>query len=198
MPSTQNIWDSFYRWEKRWKRAVGLAGFGMHIWRCEDLFEFKPEIDSEEMLRRIQSKIGFISGYFVDISFDGAGFMEKNGLTMLPLQYPKRCNNSYGIWLVLHDMDLADFGSWHFHDDQVNIFCSNATELDWFSMRSVLPYDEIFIRSPKGVAWTKKLMHETATEIQDDLEFDGFEGKIYSEYLTNGIARFDIQEEASS
>src|SRR5216683_7584696 len=99
MRSQIEIWRSFERWAARFVKLSLAAGSGLHVWKFSELLQGQP-LTQEEIRRRACEKIGFLTSYFVEISYDGAEFMEKLGASALAHQNPSRCNNAFGIWLV--------------------------------------------------------------------------------------------------
>lgn len=186
--SIQDVWDRFEAWQRRYRRRCYQVIDEMeeqgYADPMEGLFLRKPQelcgdlisdflLDSDDLKNRIDKKIEFLRGYLVDISFDGPEYMDKCS-RFLPCQYPSRCNNATGLWL---EQDLEhepmEPGLYHgFQDFEVQIFCKKIVDIDLASMRSVLPFDILHARLPKGEGWTRESSNQLVSEIRSDLEFD--------------------------
>jgi len=183
--STQDIWDNFEKWKDMYTYAMedeiekyledGYSDSDfLFIAMCDDLAYDMLEvyIDLEEVIRdRVQNKIKFLRGYLVDISEDGADFMN-NKSKFLSAQLPYKCDNAYGIWLRQGEDNEEAGGYFGYQGNEMNVFCKNIEDIDLASMRNIQPFDKIFIRRPKGEKWTLKKAKEIRQLVKDDLEFD--------------------------
>ncbi len=137
------------------------------------------------LVQRVKAKISFLRGYLVYISYDGAEFMDSQS-SFLTLQYPSRCNNVWGIWLeqeVREGMEPGD----HFGYDgmEVSIFVKEISGFDFASAHTILPFDRIHLRRPKGARWARQAVEIAIEEIRNDLGFDGLEFGCETEFASN-------------
>jgi hypothetical protein len=183
----QGVWDKFERWSKRYEKVgqkiidemfyqgTSDSNAALFICKSEEIdldLTIEMNIEQDELIDRINRKIAFLRGYLVNISFDGAEFMTKNS-GFLACQYPSKCSNAIGVWL---EQDLegdprpgSHFG---FQDFDVSFFSNTLEDVDFASMWSILPFDRMFIRRPKGVNWDKRSVKEVVEIIRSDLRFD--------------------------
>jgi hypothetical protein len=184
--SIQDTWDKFERWAYRYKRVCERwveemfdSGYSddeglflrtemeLHCYSFSDL-----NISESDCYTRIKSKIGFLRGYLVNISFDGPEFMASHS-RFLTLQYPSKCDNAMGVWLEQDLEGEIEAGSYFgFNDFDVSFFCKSLNDVDLASMRSILPFDRMSLRRPKGKAWDGACIAEVLDRLKYDLEFD--------------------------
>ena len=201
---TSKIYGSndFDEWAKSFTKVSFTSEPGLHIWKWEEIEGESDHIEGDELARRIKKKIGFLKGYFDDISSDGDFddissdgdfFIDEKHWTALPDQYPSRCNNAYGFWILSHDMFEIDSTSFHFLDDQIVLFAPTPRTFDWLSIQNVMPFDTAFVRLPEGQVWTHQNILEVAAIIQS--EFDGYEDnrKIIGKFYSPEFAQFDVR-----
>jgi len=137
-----------------------------------DCYEFDSSwIDILE--ERIKSKIGFIRGYLVDISFDGPVFMSKHS-QFLTLQYPSRCENALGIWLEQDLQGDAESGGYFGYQGwDVSLFVNRISDVDMAAVRNILPFDSMWLRKPGSAPWRKEEIKQLTGHLKQDLECDG-------------------------
>lgn len=185
--SIQDTWDRFERWASRFKKVCeerieemfecGYSDIDGGLFVCKR-HEFGGDllldctVFRSELSERISEKINFIRGYLVDISFDGPDFMARHS-KFLSLQYPSQCNNAIGVWLE-QDLEVEDEpgGYFRFQGWDVSFFCKEIRDVDLASMRNVLPFDRMFVRRPKGIAWDRASSKKFLRDVKSDLEFD--------------------------
>lgn len=184
----QDAWERFERWAARYENKSfefieKICSNEGNVFADNDLFIQKKEevqrqlplsLLSESALQdRITDKIGFLRAYLVDISFDGPEFMNDKS-NFLSLQYPGKCDNALGVWLEKDGESLPEdfLPSDYFDKLNVSFFCKNINDVDLASMYSVLPFDRMFLRRPKGRKWDKAAIDMLIHQIKEDLEFD--------------------------
>jgi len=177
-------WDRFDRWATRFQsRSRSIA---LDLLEKEDvdtpdyLFLLRPTEyqghvmpphetdDLGELEVRAKEKISFLRGYFVDISFDGAEFMELKG-SFLTQQYQSRCHAAMGFWFKQWE-ENPRAGAYHgFQGDEISLFALSPKDIDFESVDCVLPFDKIYIRQAGGVPWPELRAKEIKEEIMSDL-----------------------------
>jgi len=180
----QAQWDRFDRWAKRYLRKTKELVDDLKARRLVDtpdylcllqwaeykgIFVPPHEIDDLQVLeKRAKEKIEFLRGYLVDISFDGAEFMHIKS-KFLPLQYQSKCNSSMGFWFEQW-LDNAHPGAYHgYQGFDVVLFASAVSDIDFESVNTILPFDEIFIRQSCGLPWDQARANQVVQEIKADL-----------------------------
>lgn len=184
----QDVWDRYEAWQRRYRRQCYQIIDEMMEQDYADIFDAlflqRPDelyedlindcrLTGEQLKKRVNNKVNFIRGYLVDISFDGPEYMDKCS-RFLSCQYPSRCDNAMALWFeqYLEKVPLEP-GSYHgFQEFEAQIFCKKIVDVDLASMRSVLPFDTLHARLPKGERWTKETSNKFVSEIRSDLEFD--------------------------
>lgn len=185
--STQKSWDKFERWVSRYRKVSLRAieelldseypDFDGGLFLCKNfelnldlIFDF--HVLKSELSSRVENKISFLRGYLVDISFDGPEFVERHS-NFLTQQYPSKCNNAIGVWLEQDLEGNLEAGSYFgFQKFDVSFFCKNIKDVDLASMRSILPFDRMFVRLPKGQTWDATTDKAMLEQIEEDLKFD--------------------------
>lgn len=191
--SVQDVWDRFERWSERYQevcaneiRRVCKRGFSNgsaqfllthHELGCDPILDL--DLDEDELNARIQRKLLFLSAYLADISHDGGRFMSMHS-KFLHLQSPKRCLGAMGVWLEQSmDVDKIEAGnSFVFQGFDGSLFIKSIADVDWASMRAILPFDWMHLRKPGGSEWTQEERKELKQHFREDLGFDGYEYKL--------------------
>ena len=190
--SIQQVWDRIERWLRRYTKVARETAREM----CDggydeagNLFASKAfeiggdalvdfSLTEEDLLERIKSKISFVRGYLVDISFDGPVFMSKHS-GFLTLQYPSRCERALGIWLeqdLEGEIEAGDY--FGFQDFDVSLFVNCISDVDVASMRCILPFDTMRLRKSVGVPWLKQEVKDLTSHLKQDLDSDGYDCRI--------------------
>jgi hypothetical protein len=183
------VWDRFERWAQRYKRscareisrmcrkgyADGPILFLLKHYEVQSDPVMDLDLGEDELNKRIDSRIAFFRGYLVDISYDGPAFMSRQS-RFLTLQYPRRCENAVGVWLEEDTKGEVEPWGYHgFRSFDVSFFVNSIEGVDLASMRGVLPFKWMYLRKPKGQAWTQKECRKLERRLDYDLRFDGYE-----------------------
>lgn len=195
----QGVWDRFERWAKRYKQACfkdidRLCDEGwcdtsiLYLAKAHELgFDLVSDLnlDAVDLKNRISQRIQFIRAYLVDISFDGDEFMSKHS-RFLSYQYPSASERSLGVWLEQSLEEPIEAGSsFHFQDFDVSFFIKDFSDIDWVSMRSILPFDTIYLRKKEGKAWGSSEAQQVFEGISCDLNYDGYTHEIDKSVILN-------------
>jgi hypothetical protein len=185
--SVQSFWDRFEQWVYRYRKTChqaiedifdcGYSDFDGGLFLCKP-HELNLDIildlnlTESDLYDRIAEKISLLRGYLVDISFDGPEFMYRHS-RFLTSQYPSKCNNSIGIWFEQDLEGEVEVGEYFgFQGFDANLFCKSIEDIDLSSIRTVLPYNRMFVRRQKGQPWDTQSVTTVLQQIKDDLEFD--------------------------
>jgi hypothetical protein len=179
-----DTWTRFERWAYRYKKVCDkvieeiAAGVDIDELFLQKAYELHSGLildwskDESELSGRIDSRVNFIRGYLANISFDGPQFMSAHS-KFLPLQYPSRCNNAFCVWLDQESEGELESGSYFgFQEFDVSFFCNSLDDIDLASMRSVVAFNRMTMRRPKGRHWDTVSVNEAVKRIKYDLEFD--------------------------
>ena len=177
-------WARFERWATRFRKSAQKFVESKVYLSDEDMLFVATSsgmVNSESGLswskieERVSHKIAFLRGYLVDISFDGPDFMVAKS-QFLTNQYPSQCERSFGIWLEqdLGKENLIPGDYFGFQEFEVSIFINRLDDIDFASIRAILPFDRMIIRQPNGVKWTVEDGNAVADHISNDLEDDLF------------------------
>ena len=183
-PTIQQQWDRFERWASRFRKSTV---------RLFDELSERDVIDSQDYLyllnaselegaeeaahekgslavlvERANEKINFLRGYMVDISFDGPEFMALNS-RFLTLQYQSRCNSAFGFWFEQWVENPTPGGYHGFQGLDAVLFADSAKDIDFESVRNILPFDTVLVRQPNGAIWSNSQARELVQIIKDDL-----------------------------
>ena len=191
--SVQDVWDRFERWEDRYLKACakeigrmckrgfsnGSAQFLLTHQElgCDPILDL--HLEENDLNKRIQQRALFFGAYLAVISLDGGRFMSKHS-KFLHLQYPKRCLGAMGVWLEQSiDVEEIEAGvSPRFQGFDGSLFIKSMADVDWASMRAVLPFDWMHLRKHDGSQWNQVERTELKQHLQEDLSFDGLEYKV--------------------
>ena len=144
---------------------------------CDPILDLA--LDEEQLNRRIEQKVQFIRAYLVDISYDGGDFMSRHS-KFLHLQYAGRSARALGVWLE-QSMDVPEIeagSSFHFQGFDGWLFLNNMKDVDWASIRSVLPFDLMHVEKPDGSKWTQADRKQLKELLSEDLGSDGHDYKV--------------------
>lgn len=191
--SVQDVWDRFERWSERYLEACAKeirrmcrSGFSndsarflleAHELGSDPILDL--DLDENELNRRAQRKVRFIRAYLSDISHDGGRFMSMYS-KFLPLQSPKRCLGAMGVWLEqsIDDEEIEAGSSLLFQGFDGSLFIKSIADVDWASMRAVLPFDWMRLQKHDGSEWTQEERKDLRKQLREDLGFDGYEYKL--------------------
>ena len=191
--SVQDVWDRFERWEDRYRKActrrIGRmckkgysdvpARFLLTAGElgCDPVLDL--DLDEDHLIARIGQKARFLRAYLVDISYDGGRFMSQKS-RFLHLQYPKRCLTAIGVWLEQSmDAEEPEAGaSFLFQGFDGSLFVKDLADVDWASMRAVLPFDRMYLQKPDGSKWSTDERDHVKRQLREDLYFDGHEYRV--------------------
>lgn len=178
----QEHWDRFDRWATRYARicqhkinalsAMEYFDFPDYLFACKwyeyGAASFEAGITPEKMRAEVRNRIRFLRGYFVDVSFDGAEFMDRT-TNFLSLQYPSKCNDVMTFWFE-QSLESEEIGAYHgFQEYDVSLFCRSPTDIDFESIRNIMPFDRFFVRRPCGAIWDKGSVTELVGTVREDL-----------------------------
>lgn len=180
-PTEEGQWASFERWQRAFLREARTAQ------RCESGLGALPgharflawpgevEMDLDRFIERAKEKTNFLSGYLVDLSFDGAEAMARRS-ALLAKQLPEACEDAISVWLEQDlDREPLEAGSYFaFQGSCVRLFCADIQDIDFGSARAVLPYDRMLIELPRARRWTIREANQAIKHIVKDLEFDAY------------------------
>ena len=185
--SIQDVWDRFERWARRYGRVCtekvaemcerGYARADETLFICtrsefsHDL-DFDFNLSEQELCGRVDSKIRFLRGYLRDIMCDGAEFMSQHS-AFLPLQYPGRCAYAMTLWLEQDMEDDTPRTYAGFLESDMTLFLKDLNSLDLSSVRNVLPFNRLHLRSREGIHWDNVRSGDVLCQLKYDLEFDG-------------------------
>lgn len=189
--SVQQVWDRFERWVARYNRTMSreidkivdaegcesiMLPLARHWQIGGDLIVGFHE--GEDFRKVVRERISFFRAYLCDISFDGGEFMSRFS-QFLPLQYPSRCERTLGVWLEQELEGEPEAGSdFGFQGFDASFFVKSLKDVDMASMRSVLPFDQMYLRKADGDEWSKREVKDLKEHLQRDLEHDAFYSKI--------------------
>jgi len=137
-------------------------------------------------------KIAFMRAYLVDMSFDSTDFNTDVKELLLP-QGRIRAPKTLGFWFA--QTDIAQFGagtSHHFQGSQMPLFATSIKQIDFATVCSILPYDEIVIRNPEG-NWEKSDLAKISRRISNDLDKEGYGTEIEA-FPQGNIAKLYLKE----
>ena len=195
--SIQGTWDRFERWASRYKKICmaiideisdkGHCGTELVLfsqnWSDLNLdIIMDCNLERSELAARINNRIRFLRAYLVDISFDGEEFMYKYS-QFLSCQYPKVCDKQFAFWLEQYIDGNPEAGGYSlFQEFEASFFCKDPAQIDFASMRTVLPFDRMLIRRPNGEVWDRHGADAIMATIREDIKFD-YDFRMYpSEY----------------
>lgn len=191
--SVQDVWDRFERWEDRYLKACATQirrmckkGYSDVPARflltaaelgCDPILDL--DLDEDHLNARIKQKARFLRAYLADISDDGARFMSLYS-RFLHLQSPGRCLTAIGVWLEqsLEPEELEAGASFLFQGFDGSLFLKDLADVDWASMRSVLPFDRMNLQKPDGSKWSTDEREQIKRQLREDLYFDGYEYRV--------------------
>jgi hypothetical protein len=147
----------------------------------------------DEVRRRVQQKLAFLHAYLVDIAPDEPAFMSKK-FGVLPWQYPSKCDQAWGFWFQQNpDGDLEPGSVPGFQELEGQLFLPSPEGADFASIRSVLPFDHLSVRRPRGEAWTRSEAYKLLSVLASDLGFDGYDFEPEIKGLETPVLRLSFQ-----
>jgi hypothetical protein len=188
-------WQYFERWARRFcERCDQLPIVPILSTYLEVHMRFDYDADDEtlysepfsrrERATRVSDQLGFMRGYFVDISFDQGDFARRVRHT-LSNHNNRDWKRGYGFFFHTNDLENAPDGdSHHFSGTNANLFCDEFSDIDFASVMSVLPFDKILVRNHKGRHWTKPQVRKAIADIESDLAFDGMESDLSEDHVS--------------
>jgi hypothetical protein len=203
--TTQDVWDRFERWARRYKKTcfddihrLCEAGWcdtsALYLAKRHEIgtdLLVDLNLDASELKSRIRQRIRFIHVYLADISFDGDEFMSKHS-RFLRRQYPHSSQYCIGVWLEQSMEDPIEAGSsFLFQDFDASFFIADFSDVDWASMRAVLPFDTMYLRKAGGVIWEPEEAQSITEHILSDIGYDGEVPEI-EQSIAGDILRLDL------
>lgn len=138
-------------------------------------------------VRRLKDKVAFLYGYLSDICLDGPKFMSLYS-QFLECQYAENCSKAIGLWFEQELTDDPEPGSsYYFQGFGASIFVNAMDDVDYASLRSTLPFDQMFVLAPRGQSWSRQDINKAKKHIKNDLAFDGYDCRITSKRVTSDI-----------
>ena len=186
-------WTYFEAWQRSFRKTFSDVILMLY----EDVrFYLEESFGDEQGLalpthankkRRLEAQIGFLKGYFVDISFDdpetGKERFGRNVFRLLNTFDNSALEESYWIFFGTNDIASAPTGdSLLFDGTEANLFCRNLGDVDFASAMSVLPYDRMIIRNKSGKEWSEIQIKRFLRHLRKDLAFDDLDGHFVQEF----------------
>jgi len=179
MPDTiSDLWEKFERWARRFRKAAAQGDMAL-------ITGWRPALTARLAEKQARKKISFLRGYFVDLSFDGAGYMGDR-MQILRWQFPSKQDSAFAIRLAQDTRhNLREGASFHFKGKQMILFARDVGHIDYPSITGVLPFDRIHIRRPRYAPWEAGLAKEVVKIIHEDLEGDAYYCRIKTRMAKN-------------
>lgn len=188
-------WKRFEAWAKRFtESALKKPRSNAETIFLAD-FNWVETIDEHPAARfhdAAEQKLAFMRAYLVDMSFDSVEFDNDVKKLLLPqgrISAPK----SLGFWFAQIDKNQFGAGSsHHFQGSQMPLFATSVQQIDFATVCSILPYDEIVIRNPEG-NWKKSELAKISRRIKNDLDSEGYGTEIEA-FPQGNIAKLYLKE----
>ncbi|WP_140885275.1 hypothetical protein [Muricoccus nepalensis] len=190
-------WPEGWTYFEAWQRGLRKTSDDVILMLYEDVRQHLEETSGEgqgmelpahaNKKRRLDAQIGFLRGYFVDISFDdpesGKERFGRSVFRVLSAFDKSSLDESYWIFFGTNDMEAAPPGdSHHFDGVEANIFCRNLDDVDFASAMTILPYDRMIVRNKAGKDWSEVQIKRFLQHLKNDLAFDDFDGDFAKEF----------------